>query len=601
MACVLGLGAGPARAAEVVEEVVSNPYPGIEITERTETDPDNRIRIARISLCADQVHVTATAAPSSFTTPGGWGGDAGVQLAVNGDFYTSGPQVYGDAVGGGMPWPLAQTGNSQPDAWYHENYGWIAFGPDWVEFNHTGRTKTADVDRFGVDLGWRPAEVTAELPGGVQSLVSGFPELVIEGQQYTCVSPTDGDCFPDRSDMRERHPRTAMGLTEDRETFILVVVDGRDAPTSVGMYGSELARLMFELGAWEAFNLDGGGSSAMWLAGSGYINEPSDGSARSVANHWGIFAGDEGGQPLEPGSCFVPGGCFASPLIGAESEPFKDMPPEAYGHDEAAAMLEAGFVSGCSTEPRLFCPSCVASRAQHVAMVVNASELDTSSPPAEPTFDDVPTEHWAYGVVEAAVAAGWIEGCTPTSFCPNDPMPRGLGAAVVRRALALPDAMPGGGFDDVPAGHPYAADVDAMNEACLLDGCGAGTFCPDDPILRSETAVVVARGYGLVEVICEPPGDTDTGSVDDTGAGEADDDDDDATSGPAEDDGGTTSASGSTDTNALPPGAGADGGSVCACRTDGGRPPSLLALVILPWLRRRLRAAADSRAAGACS
>lgn len=596
-ACAWLLGGGVAWAAEVVEEVVSNPYPGIEITERTEADPNNRIRIARISLCADQVHVTATAPASSFTTPGSWGSGAGVQLAVNGDFFTSGPQVYGDAVGGGMPWPLAQTGNSQPDAWYHENYGWIAFGPDWVEFNHTGRTKTADAETFGVDLGFRPSEVTSDLPSGVQSLVSGFPELVIEGQQYTCVSPTDSACFPDRSDMRDRHPRTAMGLTEDRETFILVVVDGRDAPTSVGMYGSELARLMFELGAWEAFNLDGGGSSAMWLADGGYVNEPSDGSARSVANHWGIFAGEDGGQPQAPGSCFVPGGCFPSPLLGAEAEPFKDMPADAYAHDEAAALLEAGFVSGCSTEPRMFCPSCIASRAQHVAMVVNGSGVDVSSPPAEPTFDDLPPGHWAYSVVEAAAAEGWVEGCTPTSFCPDDPMLRGEGAAVMRRALALPDAAGASGFGDV-AGHPYAADVDAMNESCLVDGCSDGQFCPDDPILRSETAVFVARGYGLVDVVCEPEGE-DSGGVDDTAGGDAgdDDDDDDDTAGAGEDDG-TTSGGGATDTDALPPGAGGgDDGSGCACRASNDRRVGLWALLLLPWLRCRARRARSSRAA----
>lgn len=83
--------------------------------------------------------------------------------------------------------------------------------------------------------------MTEDTPSGTIALVSGFPELVIAGQTYTCSSPRATDCFPDRSDIRERHPRTAMGLSEDRRTFILAVVDGRDSPASVGMYGAELA------------------------------------------------------------------------------------------------------------------------------------------------------------------------------------------------------------------------------------------------------------------------------------------------------------------------------------------------------------------------
>jgi hypothetical protein len=61
----------------------------------------------------------------------------------------------------------------------------------------------------------------------------------------------------------------------------------------------ELGALMVDLGAWDATNLDGGGSSTMWVRGSGVLNDPSDGSQRVVANHLAVLAG--GGA--EPGSC----------------------------------------------------------------------------------------------------------------------------------------------------------------------------------------------------------------------------------------------------------------------------------------------------------
>ena len=517
-AALLAVTEGDARGGTVVSETSSNPFAGITLVERIEQNPNNRIYVAYISLCTDYLHMAATRPPSSLRTPGSWAGVEGVQLATNGDFFATGPlSVYGDAVGFGQVWPITQTGNDKSWAWYYQNYGWIAFGPDWVEFNHTERTKLYDADRFSIGLGWRPSEVTTDKPGGTVALVSGFPELVIEGQTYTCSAPDAADCFPDRSDMSARHPRTAMGLTEDRATFILAVVDGRDAPASVGMYGTELAELMAALGAWEAFNLDGGGSSAMWVEGQGYVNQPSDGSARSVGNHWGVFAGAASGQAQTPGSCFVPGGCFATPLAGALAEPFVDMPPASYAHDEAIALKDAGITSGCSTDPPMFCPACTLSRAQAVTFLIKAAGI-TPAPPATPTFDDVDVGDWFFPFVEAASDLGITAGCSATSFCPNDPVLRGQLAAFVQRTLSWPLGSPATpSYPDVAADHLFFGSIEALAERCISEGCEGPDFCPDDEVTRGEAAVVVARSFGLLgEPGC---GGSGTGGGGGSGAG----------------------------------------------------------------------------------
>lgn len=70
-----------------------------------------------------------------------------------------------------------------------------------------------------------------------------------------------------------RHPRTAIGY-KDQNTLLLMVVDGRQQ-ASVGVTLSELAQLMINIGAIEALNLDGGGSSAM-VAANEVVNIPSD-------------------------------------------------------------------------------------------------------------------------------------------------------------------------------------------------------------------------------------------------------------------------------------------------------------------------------------
>ena len=91
--------------------------------------------------------------------------------------------------------------------------------------------------------------------------------------------------------LRARHPRTAAGLTADGRELILVVVDGRQAGWSVGMTLTELAALMMRLGARNAINLDGGGSSSFVYRAAGgaeVTNRPSDGFWRPVANQLAV-------------------------------------------------------------------------------------------------------------------------------------------------------------------------------------------------------------------------------------------------------------------------------------------------------------------------
>jgi exopolysaccharide biosynthesis protein len=78
-----------------------------------------------------------------------------------------------------------------------------------------------------------------------------------------------------------RHPRTVIGWNETH--FFLIVVDGRRKGFSAGMTYPELSQLAAELGCTDALNLDGGGSSTLWLGGK-VMNLPSDGVERPVAN-----------------------------------------------------------------------------------------------------------------------------------------------------------------------------------------------------------------------------------------------------------------------------------------------------------------------------
>lgn len=91
-----------------------------------------------------------------------------------------------------------------------------------------------------------------------------------------------------------RHPRTALGIRGRRRLF-LVVVDGRQPAYANGMPLEELAQLCKDLGARQAINLDGGGSTTLVsrdpASGRWQVrNRPSDGRERKVANAWIIVS-----------------------------------------------------------------------------------------------------------------------------------------------------------------------------------------------------------------------------------------------------------------------------------------------------------------------
>lgn len=79
----------------------------------------------------------------------------------------------------------------------------------------------------------------------------------------------------DKGFIQTRHPRSAVLLTH-RGDVLFVTVDGRSKGNAEGMSIPELAFLAQQLGAVEGINLDGGGSTTLWMRGTGVVNYPSD-------------------------------------------------------------------------------------------------------------------------------------------------------------------------------------------------------------------------------------------------------------------------------------------------------------------------------------
>ncbi|TCO46039.1 calcineurin-like phosphoesterase family protein [Kribbella antiqua] len=130
-------------------------------------------------------------------------------------------------------------------------------------------------DKVEVQYGVRPD--AADVAVGV----SGNYQLAKDG-----VVPAD---VPDA----DLAPRTAVGFDADGSRMILLTVDGR-ATGSRGLSLKEMGQLMIRLGADDALNLDGGGSSTMLARSPGeaspqVVNDPSDGGERVIPNGLGLL------------------------------------------------------------------------------------------------------------------------------------------------------------------------------------------------------------------------------------------------------------------------------------------------------------------------
>ncbi|MBC7187911.1 MAG: phosphodiester glycosidase family protein, partial [Calditrichaeota bacterium] len=116
--------------------------------------------------------------------------------------------------------------------------------------------------------------------GAVSWVIGGGPRLVRDGE----IAAAEIASWGNGGFVTARHPRTAIGFSADSSLVFLVTVDGRQPGYSEGMTLLELATFLVDLGAQQALNLDGGGSTTMVINGK-VVNRPAeDGQERPIVN-----------------------------------------------------------------------------------------------------------------------------------------------------------------------------------------------------------------------------------------------------------------------------------------------------------------------------
>ena len=224
------------------------------------------IHLVEVDLLLCQLGLSVTRAPEQSGKIGGHarvsdmavadhGGEA--LVAVNGDFFT--PE--GTPLGPEMSSGALRSARARPVL------GWRPGGKPWI-----GQARIEEDTILAVGP-WRMAGDQKE-----GAVIGGYPELLDGGRRVGDLLVSENPAFA-----ASRHPRTAVGVGPRGDVLWMVVVDGRQGEYSLGMTLPELAAVFEALGATEALNLDGGGSSVMVVRGRP-LNRPSEGGEREVVN-----------------------------------------------------------------------------------------------------------------------------------------------------------------------------------------------------------------------------------------------------------------------------------------------------------------------------
>jgi exopolysaccharide biosynthesis protein len=222
------------------------------------------IHVARIDLTNDSLVVIGTPQAHRGTTVSDYARKNKALVAINADYFDAKFNPIGLAIG-----PCGT----------------------WEGSKDTGREGVVAVGK-GRALIQKQSEIMDPVDEWVGAAVGGWPMLVRDCTPLTAKELPGSDAFT-----RAPHPRTAVGLSKDGTLLYFVVADGRRTGIP-GMTLADLGAFMEkELGACSAINLDGGGSTAMWV-GDKLVSRPSDGVERRVGNHLAVvLASDYLGCP----------------------------------------------------------------------------------------------------------------------------------------------------------------------------------------------------------------------------------------------------------------------------------------------------------------
>ncbi len=202
----------------------------------------------------------------------------GLQAAINAGFYNANPggsdpgsegvscEVYGLQICAGAVVSAADTAGRYASILFTTNKQ-----PSYVFNNQPPGTNTA----------------------GIYTAITGYYPILSNGVN---IGPDSLISVPD-SYVHQAHPRSLIGTSQDRRYLYMMTIDGRQGGYSDGALDVESGYWLLRFGAWDAINLDGGNSTAMYVANASgnplalnHSSYVSSGRERYIGSHFGVFA-----------------------------------------------------------------------------------------------------------------------------------------------------------------------------------------------------------------------------------------------------------------------------------------------------------------------
>jgi hypothetical protein len=372
------------------------------------------------------------------------------------------------------------------------------------------RAEVADVtpgEIIGVTTTIEPTATPAGAWDGLFGGVAGGQLLVQNGRALPTDQWIEVAAF-DTGHVLNRHPRTAIGRSSGGQV-LLVTVDGRQSGWSSGLTMRELADVMIALGADDAVNLDGGGSTTMTVDGAIW-NRPSE-SGRAVMD--GLFVHVPKPEPARDRSA----ACGDEVVLVSAS--FSDISGTTH---EASIDCLYGWGVTAGVTPTAYDPNGSVTRAQMASFLArwlddHAARGSGAPLPddADLVFDDVSPSSAHANAIARLTAAGVISGRTATTYRPGAPVTRAQTASLIGGAIAhsTGDTLPAGGdtfYDDNRSTHE--ANINRLAAARLVAGTGGFSYRPSNPVTRGAMASILMHSTAQLvdDGVAVPPEDAPT-------------------------------------------------------------------------------------------
>jgi len=192
--------------------------------------------------------------------------------------------------------------------------------------------------------------------------------------------------------------------------------------------------------------------------------------------------------------------CFAASFL--------DVPADYWAAEAIAALTDANIVDGypdLQYRPTLLVDR--GSMAVYLSRALAGGDTGVPECSGEPTFPDVPADHWAYRYIEHAVSLDIVAGYGDGTYHADSTVTRGQMSVFIARAMVDPTGDAGlqlyeapetASFTDVPETAWCFSQVEFLAESGVASGYADGTYAPSGAVTRDQMAMYIARALGLV-------------------------------------------------------------------------------------------------------